>query len=465
MVYSDAEFALQGATMFGISANSSTITQAVNFNCPSGECSFPFTTTLAVCSRCENVTSQLEKNQNSNGDLYFDLIRDRSFAKIERFSTEYRLPNGLFLNNFNDSGSEAKAMVFMSMLGTTDPRKTVSMGDIDTLIWAQSLIKVDGAEYNKTWLAYNVRAEECGLYYCVKKYSSEVHNATLFETSSVLQDEKRIPESWALDRTRWPNVSEAVVESVAFHPIESAIQRTDLQLGHPGSDAAWNISQQAVDGISAFMQKTFAVCVAGANCTTEILDSWGPVNGYLIARYGAAGGEMAEEYEPSVAKAIWSTNDINQTFSNIALSMTNAIRNGGDNSSSATGSLGIFEAIYIVDWRWIALHCFVVVGTLVFLFATIYTTLNEGGGKIPAWKGSELAVFSRGHVVGDYLGDATTIDELQEKAKNISVVLVDPHQDRPPQGQDHQGAPFLNEPSKQGVWTMQVEPESSSERI
>ncbi|PKS08560.1 hypothetical protein jhhlp_004946 [Lomentospora prolificans] len=441
--------------MLGISANASSISQQVRFNCPSGECTFPPVTSLAVCSRCEDITSRLEKNHDSTGDLYFDLIRDRSFASRQPNCTEYRLPNGLFLNNFNASGGD-KDMVYMSMMGTTYRQKTVSMADIDTLFWAQSMIRVDEEDFTKPWNETTVRAEECALYYCVKKYTSEVHNATLFEEWTRLEEETRRGNSWTLDESEWENVDNMVVDALAYHPVESAIERTDLQLGREGSQQAYNISQDAVDGISAFMQKTFAVCIAGANCTTEALEDWGPVNGFYIGN-NLATNDSSEQFEPSIAKAIWTTKSLDTTFSNIASSMSNAIRNGADgDNSTITGSVGVFEAVYVVDWRWIALHCFVVVGTLLFLTSTIYATLNEDGEKIPVWKGSELAVLSRGYVVGEYLRDARTIHELQEKARGLSVALVD--QRHGEYVQENQNTAFISEPPKQGMWSARVDP-------
>jgi len=355
----------------------------------------------------------------SGGDQFYDLAKEDGVAENRPNSTGYSLPNGLFLNNRDKGAGDGEGMVYMTMLGTANTSNTVAMGHIDTLIWSQSIIKVDGTrESTRKWPNYEVHSSECALYYCVRNYTAVVRNATLVETSSVLEDQQRVPGSWAVNDTQVKGLAEVVVQSLTFHPVESRIQRTDLQLANGEVETGWNVSQQAVNGIGAFMQKTFAACLRRdtENCT-QVLDSWVPVNGFLVAGSN-------EQYEPSIAKVLWDSKDINGTFENIAMSMSNAIRNGADNAKTKDGLLGIPTTVYAVDWRWISLHGIVELASLAFLFLTILATLREKNGRVPVWKSSELAVLSRGHIVGESLRGARTIDELEEKAKAVSVVMV-----------------------------------------
>lgn len=361
----------------------------------------------------------------SFGDQFYDLSLENGVAVRKSNCTEYRLPNGLYLNNMDGESGGGKPMVYLTMLGATNTSKTVAMGHVDTLIWSQSIIKVDGNRESKNkWPDYGVRATECALYYCVRNYTSEVRNATLFETSSILRDQRRVPNSWMIDDAGfYEGISDVVVQSLAFHPTESSISRTDLQLGDKDKDKdgshRWNVSQPAVNGISAFMQKVFAACLDKntTNCT-PILDNWAPVNGFLVAGTG-------EQYQPSIAKALWDSTDLNYTFDNIAMSMSTAIRNGADNHETRSGSLGVPITVYVVDWRWISLHCIVEAASVVFLFLTIWATVRGKDGRVPVWKDSQLAIFSWGSVVGGSLRDAETIKELEQKAKAVSVDLLD----------------------------------------
>ncbi|CAM1502375.1 Fc.00g043590.m01.CDS01 [Cosmosporella sp. VM-42] len=168
-------------------------------------------------------------------------------------------------------------------MGATNRSLTVAMDHLDTLIWSQSIIKVDGNPNSTSkWPNYTAHASECALYYCVKNYTSEVRSGTLFEKSSILQDQRRVLGSWWSDRGDFEGISDVVAENLAFHPIKSAILRSDLQLGRLDENFGWNVSQHAVDGISSFMQKTFAMCLNGTECTTFV-DNWVPVNGFFVA--------------------------------------------------------------------------------------------------------------------------------------------------------------------------------------
>ncbi|SPO06761.1 uncharacterized protein DNG_09455 [Cephalotrichum gorgonifer] len=342
LAYPDADFGLQSATVFGITAERHDISEQLSVRCPSGDCRFPPVTSLAVCSRCEDLAPHLKRNTQSEGSQIFDLIQDQSLAVRKENCTEYTLPNGLFLNNLDDDSGGGRDMIFMTMSGTTNRSNTVVMGDIDTLIWAQTIIKVDGGkDSDEKWPNYDVHATECALYYCVRNYTAEVHNATLFETSTILEDEKRLPESWSIAQPdSYENISDVVVHSLAYHPVESAIERTDLQLGRDGSDISWSISQPAVDGISAYMQNTFASCLVGTvNCTDDV-NTWAPTNGYLVGGE-LLSGQWQEQYEPSVSKTLWNEKDLSKIFDNVAMSMSNAIRNGADDAESKSGSIGV----------------------------------------------------------------------------------------------------------------------------
>jgi hypothetical protein len=88
----------------------------------------------------------LQRNTEGVGSLYIQFARDVPGAISEANSTEYRLPNGLFVNNVDlKPGTSFHPMVYLTMQGTTSPAKTVAMNNIDTLIWSQSIIKVENS--------------------------------------------------------------------------------------------------------------------------------------------------------------------------------------------------------------------------------------------------------------------------------------------------------------------------------
>lgn len=416
-LYAEADFAMQAAITFGIAASSKAIEQQATFQCPAAGCDFEPVSSLAVCGKCSDISPKLAKNTKSNGAQWSTLKADQSFGVATPGNTEYTLPNGLLLNNQNN---QSEYMVYMTTLGTTNASRTLSMGDLDTLIWAQSSIIVDadpdGNETRK-WPDFDVKASECALYYCVRKYNATSRGGLMHLTSTIQEDDRRLADSWQF--TQHPsiaaNLSKSVADSVAYHPFDSLMTRSDLQLGRQGSSSTWNISQTAIDGISANMQNVFATCRNGKNCTTALaLEKWDSPNGFYL-RQGAM-----EQYKPSAAKALFETKDLGKTFENIAASMSNALRDGGDNGPRGKGDKLVPTTVYKVVWPWMILHIVTELGGFMLLVGTIWATK----GHVPVWKSSELAVMSRGEVVGDVLKGARTMEELKERARQ-TVVLVE----------------------------------------
>ncbi|KAK3940913.1 hypothetical protein QBC46DRAFT_407821 [Diplogelasinospora grovesii] len=69
LVFADADFGLQAAVIFGITAGPSAISQQIAFNCPSAKCGFTSSASLAVCSQCADLKSHLERKKDSDENL------------------------------------------------------------------------------------------------------------------------------------------------------------------------------------------------------------------------------------------------------------------------------------------------------------------------------------------------------------------------------------------------------------
>jgi hypothetical protein len=65
----DADFELIAAAMFGLAADAQSIMQQRVLNCPGEACEFSKVASLAVCSRCKNVTSFLERTEDKGEPL------------------------------------------------------------------------------------------------------------------------------------------------------------------------------------------------------------------------------------------------------------------------------------------------------------------------------------------------------------------------------------------------------------
>ncbi|KAI8712450.1 hypothetical protein NCS52_01343200 [Fusarium sp. LHS14.1] len=433
--------------------------QQVAYTCSSADCEFEPFDSLAVCSHCDDITVSLkDRVVQRNQSQIAELVQLQSYpGKVKH--TEYYLPNGLYLSNPNGGqGQSDQNRVYMAMFGTGDPNRTVAMTKVDTLIWAQSFIKVDanlrdavslgsegiyGADdtddagdggpiqkdggdlggdddpgINK-WPGPKVSAQECALYYCVKQYTAAVQNGTLKEDSTTLKSHKRIKSSWQIEPrqssyTENLQLPENGKDYLAWDPVIGAFSRTPLELGSPGSLKRWSITQAAVYSISVLMKRTFTSCMEGRDkCQPE--KDWGPPNGYAVDYSGA-------RFDPPIAETLWTSHDSESFFAKLAHAVSIAIRNGADGEGNAPGKALFPVTVYKIAWPWITLHCSVTLGALVFLIITIWSTYKA---NLPSWKSSELAVFSQGSAANGVFSGGETYSELEEKAKAVPAVLLE----------------------------------------
>lgn len=391
----------------------------VAYNCTTADCEFDSFNSLAVCSQCEDLSASLKRRVVRRKRLLVaELVEDQKSPNETKECTEYFLPNGLYLSNINgdDDIYSPYQLLRMVMFGTGDSNRTLAMKKVNTLIWAQSLIYVDAASMKTgffEWPKPKVHAQECALYYCVKRYSAAVKNGTLVENSTVLEDHRRIQDSWQIysnsKNLKAKDLPEYARNSLAWDPAIGAFMRDPLLLGVPGSERRWSIASDSVYSISALMKQTFTKCMEERdNCTEE--SSRIPPTGFIARR----------EFAPLIAEKL--QYDPESLFERMARGMSTAIRNGADEGQHVSGTTLIPIPVYKVAWPWIILHLLATIGSLIFLVATIWSTHKA---KLPAWKSSELAVFSQVAAANGVFDGRETYYELEEKAKNVPVVLLE----------------------------------------
>ncbi|VUC31438.1 unnamed protein product [Clonostachys rosea] len=421
-VNADADFSLKAAVMFGTTATSHSIVQQTALFCPGELCDFTTVASLAVCSRCNNIDSSLNQTKDGDGVLWAEQTNGSNGMERGINCTRYSLPNGLYLDNIDERDGTEEKMVYMTTSGTANRTRTISMEELDTLIWSQSMIKVSNdtsASANVFWPHFEVHATECALYYCVREYNFVIQNTTKKEVSSkILTEVKRNYESWLpQDQFTHEKLSSEVIESIAFNKNNSLVSRSDLQL-HSGRDEpkkTWNISEEAVNGISYFAQTLFSTCIM-PNCS-DVPDEWQAPTGFYQSHY-----QIGHEYRPGPAKPLWESKDLDVTFSNIAMSMSNALRDSDDTGQSQEGIVTRGVMTYRIEWPWIALHG-VVALAMIFFFSFSLTSRTPSGARVPVWKTSNLAILSRGYLVSDVLRDEMTSEQLERRAKGALVRL------------------------------------------
>ncbi|KAI0534815.1 hypothetical protein GGR58DRAFT_41106 [Xylaria digitata] len=287
------------------------------------------------------------------------------------------------------------------------------------------------------WPNLPVYATECALFYCINKYHNVVQNGNLIQKITPVES-LRSPLSWQPTHTdQFTMLTPTRALSIEFDDYFSYVARSDLSLLSSETSHAFNISQEAVDGISSYFQQNFAI----DTLTLPVNKDPGrydfgltlPVNedsgsndlGQLNGAYFTTGSEKSR---PGVLQALFHSDDLSSTFTALATSMSNALRDSAEDietdgiGKTQTGKRQVVAVLYTIQWPWIAIHGVVIAPGWVFLVTTIQINQRHGQGK-EAFKSNSLAALSRGSIVYHAIGGTQSMSRMEQIAKNTQVCL------------------------------------------
>ncbi|KFY03519.1 hypothetical protein V490_00168 [Pseudogymnoascus sp. VKM F-3557] len=388
-----ADFSLQTAILFGLSASRSSISQQTTARCSGAHCKWEPYSSLSICSTCNDITNQLTITTTNHGEddmMYPQWAEFDRSAPLYYFSgeiTRFELSNGLYLDNSTD-------YVSLVAYSTTNRSETVTFQQNELLLWSLTTIKRlgDGNSFKDSRV---LSAMECGLMYCVKNYTSEVINGTLYESSQSLSLKTSPGSFQPLENPSAGDPTPAQLNSALIFP------RSDLSLG-----GEYNISQLAVNGIGAAMIDVFS----------------DPLESSFYNDSGATGyylgiPDQNKMVSPNSMEPIYESPDLEATFTNLAMSMSNSIRANDDNQTVVSGTNNI--TIYKISWQWLALPLANLVGGCIILSLTIFYTHRQ---SIPIWKSSALATLKVGAAVGHVLYEKD-INGMEKQAEKTEFTL------------------------------------------
>ena|SRR5579871_2037636 len=378
---------MQSAILFGLSSTLQAVTQQVTTHCSSGSCQWKPFLSFGVCSSCSDITHLLintTKNytiDSPHSIQVVDFVQNNpaTAVTIGEIST-YGFPNGLHMDD--DGGTDFN--VSLVSLATSNRSNTVTFQNNQMLFWSLTMIRRTNSS--------SFTAAECGLFYCVKNYTSQVNNGIIIE-SSIPLPENETPNSRQPIDSSIPDPSPDSLDTI----VEYA--RTDLQLS-----GKFNISQVAINAIGSGMTDVFVD--ASRNGTGA--------NGYYLT----ASEGSADEYSPQSMQPIYKSSDLNSTFNILATSMTNNMRSNDDNGTFVNGSVGI--VVYKIRWPWICLPFINLIGSGIFLAIVIQHTRTH---NLHTWKSSSLAVLKYGGQIQGLLTDESYVDEMEKKANKVYVTF------------------------------------------
>lgn len=395
--------------LYGISQPDDRVTQQTKQSCPTGNCTWAPFRSLAVCSACNNLTDRLERGFSKMGaplDIFLDPEPSGADALINTHpNTEYRLPNGLLLDNMEYQN----CTTYMTGYGTSNASKSLSFSSKDTLLWSMTMITLARESTSLRWPDPPVTAIECGLWYCVNEYSSAVEKGSLVETFTP-GPSTRSPESWqVLPEQPYFTVPQEIKnpppDTLDFYEDSSSLLRTDLQLGD-----GFNLSQTAIYGIGKAMNETFLVTPTVNDTSGEIRTRF--INSYVLARDGPV------TYHPTVMQTLYYSPNLDATFAVLAKSMTNAIRDNGDDSPVATGRAGTDRVLFEVRWPYLILPATLVLAGATFLLTVILRTRAAG---IAFWYSNVMPSVALGAQLGPIFDGDMQLSRMSGIAKLQSV--------------------------------------------
>ncbi|KAF2473581.1 uncharacterized protein BDR25DRAFT_311809 [Lindgomyces ingoldianus] len=405
------DFSLQSAIMAGLSEPKDTILQQTEFRCSGTQCSWKPFLSLGVCSSCADITGNLTQKWVSLGHNRSLQGAEFAFNKVKNLTATtpvntFSLPNGLYIEDYKDY------FIDMVTYGTSNRSKTIAFQKNDTLLYALTIIH--RLNRNQPGGLSDFKAMECGLSYCVQNITSKVVNASLTENvvvlPVVLSDGSSQPVS-----TDTPNPSSGSLWTPYLYP------RTDLQL--MANNTGFNITQAALNSIGYFMNSTFVKSGGRTLGATGFYIKSPPQQEKGQDQGGDQGTDSSTDsgpqFQPAAMQQIFTMN-ITAMFESVATSMSINFRTNDEYRNVLLGSTAV--TVYKVRWGWIALPVVSVLGGTGFLFITIFYSYQH---RLPLWKSSSLSVLKCGAQMGDILKDEETVSDMEDKAENTYIGLMD----------------------------------------
>jgi hypothetical protein len=421
----------------------------VNFNCLTGNCTFPIEYgTVGYCSYCEDVSSNLKFSEDCNSqggcNITSSLPSGLSLSSDISSSGKYG-----FLKMAGTDGIGIDAGPFEVIVGQT--RYTQKSADPTT---GDPILGCDDSATNSTWRCRGYGAASCSFSPCVRTYKASIEAGRLNESITDHSD----------PRLHWGFSNNTIVNSrgksflrglIDTQCISSEEKSNLISLGYTiDAQSRWlpyNITSDSNFNVSkpVPLDAPFPQSLLAHKCLYIINHSFtvGFVKYFLNSLLsgtvsGQETGIMVVNFDgPQVPLHIYnfSHNDfgtIDSIFNNAATTFTAHIRENGEDihSEPATGVASRYATCVQINWAWISLPAALAGLTLVLLALSIEATRRH---QAPIWKSSPLAFIFHGpdgarwlensgsHLPSQPIRDHSlnSVSAMENSAKRLTVVL------------------------------------------
>lgn len=341
-----AELAMKAAIYNGVmSDNLST----VGVSCSTGNCSWPIVPSLGVCGECTDRADSLNLST---------IQYENESGRVQNVTYNYTLPDGNWVAAA--TGQQASwQTVFQTFVGwNTSIYNSADETDSNYTgrLYLASFDAIGTAWNNTAYQALPtltdpdaVGAAECGLWFCVQAYNISTNFGIQNQTPLMIWDKVRFSNNGML----WNFVDVPANFNVA--------EGTQFQVG---------LKAQAAVG----------------DALTAILSG---------SAYERSDG-YEQQFSNDGIQGIWQGLTYGETetawIENLALSMSNTVRLTAPANTNPRYARQAYstDAFVHVRWSWLAFPAAMVVGSILFLLASIWQTSRSG---VPAWKGSPLELL------------------------------------------------------------------------
>ncbi|KAH8193919.1 hypothetical protein TruAng_011913 [Truncatella angustata] len=421
------DFGLASATYNGFSSSSTFRLQTTKYTCVSGNCTWPLYTSLAICSACNDVSSNITRSSGVAGLTYHDGFSNLTlwnqatqngtdvpltgwYRILPHSYTSYEVPyshiktfDGLRGTGIGPMPDMAEDLylydhrTLMTVGSTAKRSETISFQNLETLLAAFIIMKAPNTYFNNetVWENSTPTATECALSLCVNAYQTSVHAGELNEN---------VVDSWTIvDPRSWLALSSVngsldpasqhceggtdghqtctdgnfISDDRDLH--DGGPLRSDLVLLAP-ADKSLGIPSSRFPITQVTLESTIQFLLS-LTISPENLDN-------SLSVYPAG---FWDQGRPKIVCSLINSTSFTSTFETVARSITDYIRDVA--SVEHYGTMERWAVYARVDWGYMTLPAVsMLIGCLYVLF-TIVNTVRLG---LPVWKESALKVLTYG---------------------------------------------------------------------
>jgi hypothetical protein len=386
----DLDFGLTAAGSMGLTPNY--LPAVPRFQCP-GNCSWPVYSTLAICSRCEDITKHVriweEMDKNSQN---VTIIHYRSAVP------ELGLQIDNVAGRSHVNGPEVK------VVGTTsNPGATISFRQYDTLLSSIAILRSPNNPSASSIMDGTAiwNATECALYLCSRLHETSVQS-NIFQEKIIEMPVKRVEDSYILKGLMaWNPIEGKREDIVGVKNASMATKEFDVNFNH-----------------SLWIPPTYFSNISSGNSLTpqrEDLklfisdDEWlqaskslkAPVhrNDTMIfnVTYSAivASSTWFADYfnSSAVIDVMYASDNLTANFAHVSEYINKWMRDRVFESSPAVGTVLVQRVFIHIAWGYLVLPGLTITVGILYVFHSVLETRQR---KLPVWKDSTIATMAYG---------------------------------------------------------------------